>query len=347
MAGSITRRGFAAGAGALAAAPMLPAAARAEDDKLVAAARKEGSITWYIAQVDGETAQEMGQAFTKQYPGVSCNVIRTAGQVAYQRLMQDLKNNSPQCDVFSTTDMAQMPALKKRDALAHFAPPNADAIAPAFKGLGEDGYYYPTTSTLQIMIYNTQRVKPEQAPKAWTDLLDPQWKSRSAFGHPAYSGYIGVWVVAMKRLYGWDYFDKLAKNMPLIGRSGLDPLTMLNGGERDVGIGPLSKALEDAHKNDPVGVIYPSDGSVLCIGPSAVMANAPHPNAARLFMDWLLSKQFAQLCADKWVTPVREDVKEQPGAKPISQVKLLRVTTDELTKEIPVVIREWRDTFGI
>ncbi len=75
------------------------------------AARKEGTLTWYIAQVDGETAELMGRAFTAHFPGVKVSVIRTTGQVAYERLMQDLKNNAPQCDVFSTTDISHMPAL--------------------------------------------------------------------------------------------------------------------------------------------------------------------------------------------------------------------------------------------
>ena len=346
MSAFIKRRTFVAGTGALGAGTLLSHPVRADMAALHDAARKEGSITWYIAQVDGETAEVMGRAFTKQFPGVKCNVIRTTGQVAYQRLMQDLKNQSPQCDVFSTTDIAHMPALMKREALANFTPANAAHMAPAFQGLGKDGFYYPTTSTLMLLIYNTQRVKPDQAPKAWTDLLDPKWKRRSAFGHPAFSGYVGVWCVALKRLYGWDWFDKLAKNKPQVGRSGNDPITMLNGGERDVGLGPLATTLLNVDKGNPIAVQYPTDGSVLCIGPSAVLANAPHPNAARLFMEWLLSKEFAQLCADRRVTPVREDVSEKPGMKPLSQVKLLRVTTAELQRGIPVVIEDWRDTFG-
>src|ERR1700693_4875057 len=68
--------------------------------ELVEAARKEGSVTWYIAQVDTQTAEAMGRAFTARYPGITVSVIRTTGQVAYERLLQDLKNDAPQCDVF-------------------------------------------------------------------------------------------------------------------------------------------------------------------------------------------------------------------------------------------------------
>jgi len=312
----------------------------------LAAAQREGSVTWYIAQVAGETAEMMGRAFTAQYPGITVNVIRTTGQVAFERLMQDLKNNAPQCDVFSSTDIAHYPILIKRNALMHYVPDNAAAIAPAFQGLGEDGLYYPTNSTLQVIAFNTRKVKPEDAPKTWTDLLDAKWKSQVASGHPAFSGYVGIWTLAMNKTYGWDYFDKLEKNKPLIGRSGLDPYTNLNAGEVSVAEAPLFGALLNQDKGNPIGFVYPSDGSVLCIGPAAVMANAPHPNAGKLFMEWLLSPEFGKLCVATGTDPVRADVTLRPGVKPYSDLKLIRLTTAEIAKGVPNLIEKWRDTFG-
>ena len=346
MSKTITRRLATSGLTALGVTSILARPTRADTAALEEAARKEATLTWYIAQVDGETAEVMGRAFTAKYPGIKVSVIRTTGQVAYERLLQDLKNNAPQCDVFSTTDISHMPALKKRNEIAQFVPENAAAMASAFQGLGEDGYFYPTTSTLMMIIYNTLRVKPEEAPKTWTDLLDPKWKGRIAFGHPAFSGYVGCWTLAMRTLYGWQFFDKLAKNNPRIGRSGNDPITLLNAGECNAGLGPLATTLLSSAKGNPIAIQYPTDGSLLCIGPSAVMARAPHPNAGRLFMNWLLSKDFAQVCADAYVTPVRDDVTFKPGAKPLSEVKILRQTTAEIAKGVPEVIEQWRDTFS-
>ena len=346
MSMGVTRRTVATGLAALGSAALLPTPASADTAQLEEAARKEGSVTWYIAQVDSETAEKMGRAFTARYPGVKVAVIRTTGQVAFERLNQDLKNNAPQCDVFSATDIGHMPALRKRNALARYTPENAAFISPAFKGLGEEGYFYPTTSTLMLIIVNTEKVKPEDAPKNWTDLLEPRWKGRAAFGHPGFSGYVGVWTVQMRKMYGWNFFDKLAKNNPRIGRSGNDPISLLNAGECVVGLGPLSTSLMVADRGNPIGIIYPTDGSVLCVGPSAVMANAPHPNAARLFMNWLLSTEFAQICAEHRIDAARADVPPKPGAKPLSEVKLLSVGTDELIKSVPEVIEQWRETFS-
>ena len=313
--------------------------------EIEAGARKEGTLTWYIAQLDAETAEKTGRAFTAQYPGIKVSVIRTTGQVAYERLSQDLKNNAPQCDVFSATDIGHMPALRKRNALARFVPPEAVHISPAFQGLEDPGYSYPTTSTLMLIIVNTARVKPEDAPKAWSDLLDPKWKGRVAFGHPGFSGFVGVWTVQMRKMYGWQWFEKLSANKPRIGRSGNDPISLLNAGECLVGLGPLSTTLLTAEKGNPIGLVYPTDGAVLCTGPSAVMASAPHPNAARLFANWLLGPEFAQLCNEHKVDHARVGMPPIKGAKPLSEVKLLRLTTDELVKAVPEVIEQWRETF--
>ena len=93
----------------------------------------------------------------------------------------------------------------------------------------------------------------------------------------------------MKKLYGWEFFEKLAANNPRIGRSAGDPITLLNAGECLVGVGAAGGAYPAEDKGNPIGINHPTDGLVLCVGPSAIPANAPHPNAAKLFLDWLLS----------------------------------------------------------
>jgi iron(III) transport system substrate-binding protein len=344
MLGKITRR---AAIGGLATGSALPLRrARADLTPLVEAARKEGTLTWYTAQMSGEAAEDMGRIFTRRYTGISVTVIRTTGQVAYQRVLQELKNSTPQCDVFCSTDISHYPALKARNALARYAPQNAGALAQPFVGFGDPEYYIPATASLQVMVYSTKNVAPADAPKNWTDLTDPKWKNRVAVAHPAFSGYFGTWVLAMRKLYGWEFFEKLAKNNPRIGRSGNDPIAMLNAGESLIGTGPVSTSVQNIEKGNPIGFIYPTDGTLLCFGPAAVMAAAPHPNAARLFLEWLLSEDYAQACVKWHLEPVRADAPQMQGTRPLSELKLLRMTPNEIAKGIPEVIEQWRDTFG-
>jgi iron(III) transport system substrate-binding protein len=342
----IPRRQAVAGLGLLAAAPLLSRTAMADFGALEAAAREEATLTWYIAQMSGEVAEAMGRHFSDRYPGIKVISIRTTGQVAYERLTQELKNQTPQCDVFSSTDIAHYPALKARGALAHYTPVNAAALAPAFHGLGLDGYYYPAIASLQGIVYRNDTVTGTAIPRRLTDLLDPRWKGQIATGHPAFSGYFGQLVVAIRKLYGWEFFEKLAKNNPRIGRSAADPITLLNARECMVGLSAIAVALQSAEQGNPIGFVYPDDGTLLTVGPSAVLAQAPHPNAGRLFLEWMLGSEFAGLCAAQHMVPVRADAPPMLGGKSLSEIKVMTLSTDEIATGIPEVVEQWRDTFG-
>ena len=93
-------------------------------------------------------------------------------------------------------------------------------------------------------------------------------------------------------------------------------------------------------------MVHPSDGLVLCATPSAIPARAPHPYAVRLFMEWLLSRDYADACRDWSLEPVRADAEPLPGMKPISEIKTVSVTAAEIARDLPGAIEQWRDTFG-
>lgn len=316
------------------------------DPALEDAAKKDGAVTWYVSQVAGDTAQDAGNAFTRQYPGIRVNVVRITTQVAYQRVEQELKHQTPVCDVLSTTDIAQFKSLSQRGQLVKFVPPNAAGLATVFQHFDPDGAYYPTYAGEVVIAYNSAKVSRADAPKAWRDLLDPKWKGKIAVGHPAFSGYAGNWVVLMDKLYGWGYFKKLVKNDPLVTRSIIDTVQYLNSGERWVAVSPSASALESASRGNPIAVVYPSDGAVLMIAPSAVLKQAPHPAAAKLFLNFLLSRDFAEIAVKSRGEALRPDVPALPGVKPVDQIKTIRATEQESAKGIPRVVEDWRDTFG-
>jgi iron(III) transport system substrate-binding protein len=187
MSSVVTRRRTVIGFSALSAAIVLPSRARADQAVLAAAARQECTLTWYVAQQDTETAELFGRTFTALHPGVMVDVIRTTGQVAFQRLSLDIKNHTPHCDVFSATDIAHMPLLKEHSDLAQFTPDNSADMRPQFKAQSDAGWYYITNAGRWVLLRNSEKVSRDAAPKAWTDLLDPKWKGRVSVAHPAFT----------------------------------------------------------------------------------------------------------------------------------------------------------------
>ena len=330
---------------ALVAVLALAPAAHADIKALEEGAKKEGELTWYVAHYTSEGAEDLGRGFTEMY-GVKVNVVRKTAQVGFQRLLQDLKNNQPICDVFSSTDVGHFVRLAAEGRFEKYAPEAAAKILPAFRNFDPAGFYHTTSAGLVVLTYNSAKVKAEEAPKKWQDLLDIKWKGKVSIGHPGFSGYVGTWVLTMRNLYGWSYFDKLEKNKPQIGRSINDTVTALSAGERQVAAGADGWTLLNASRGNPLAVSYPTDGSVLIIAPSAIMKGTKHPNAAKLFMEYLYSVEAAKINAKHFAIPLRPEVPSLPGAKPISEIKTIRPTVSEIDKGIPEVIEQWRETFG-
>lgn len=331
-------------AGSPAQAQQMPA----WEAQLYEAAKKEKQFTVYTAHYNTEEAAALCAAFDARYPGVKCNFVRTTAQVAFQRLQQDLQANVAVASVFSSTDVSHYPALKQRGLLMQYKPKNIDKVVDSLKQYSDpEGFYTVTAAALMLITYNSSLVAEKDAPKNWPDLLDPKWKNKVSIGHPAFSGYVGTWVVLMRKLYGWEYFEKLEKNSPQIGRSVNDTVTMLNAKERQVAAGPEATTLLSRDKGNPLAVVYPTDGALLMVSPSGIPKNAPSPNAAKLFIEFMLDKEAAMVQVKSHSLAVIKGIAPAPGAKPLEQIKVVRPTEEEITKGIPEVKNQFRDTFGI
>jgi iron(III) transport system substrate-binding protein len=259
-----------------------------------------------------------------------------------------MKTGLAVASVFSSTDTSHYGHMKKDGWLQPYKPKNLGELIGGFKTYNDpDNLFVATAAGLVLITYNTSVVSDKDAPKKWTDLADPRWKGKVSIGHPGFSGYVGTWVVQMKKLYGWDYFKKLEANKPRIGRSINDTVTMLNAKESWVAAGPSATTLISKDKGNPLALVYPEDGAILMISPSGIMKNAPAPNTAKLFMEYLLGKECNEIMVKFRQDPVNKTVRLPAGMKSVAEVKTIRPTYEEIDKGIPEVKELFRDTFGI
>ena len=154
------------------------------------------------------------------------------------------------------------------------------------------------------------------------------------------------WSLAMKKLYGWDFFKALAKNNPRVGRSTQDTVTLLSGGECLVGPTWAPGAYRAVDKGNPIAIDQPTDGVVVMVFPSAIPAHAPHPNAARLFLEWMLSDDYSKMIAVDGSEPIREGVPSRVDEPTLDSQKVIALTVEEIRDGVPEVIEQWRDIFG-
>lgn len=346
---SLRRRQIGIAAATALAAPWVVRAQAVNLAALHTAATKEGELTWYTVPQTSEVAEKMGRTFTTRYPGVKVNVVRTTAQVAFQRLNQDLKAGTPNCDVFTSTDLAHYVDLKGRNLLLKYLPAAVAKQDKRVQNMDADAYFHASSCFMMGLIYNTQKVQPANAPANWNDLLDAKWKSSAVVAHPAYSGAAGAWCIEMRKLYGDGWFKKLAANNAHVGRSTIDAVTSVISGEASVSAGPMSLAARSAQRGNPVATLAPKEGPVLILAPSAILANTRRPNASRLFMEWMLgSEDTERISVEEFSVPLRAGAKPAPGVLGLGDAKpLLAPTPPQMVVQIPKVIDLWKDAFGV
>jgi iron(III) transport system substrate-binding protein len=291
---------------------------------LITAAKKEGVLVWYTS-ADLQLAELVGKAFERKYPGVTARVERAGGERIFTRVAQEYAAGIHTADSVSTGDASQFLAWKRQGLLAAYVPEDVVRHIPA-EHRDPDGFYATARSSLCVIGYNTDMVKREEAPKSFADLLDPKWKGKIVKAHPSYSGTIMTSTYQMVRELGWPYLEKLAAQQVMQVQSATDTPkkillrerpVMADGNEYNVHL------LKEAGK--PIEPVYATEGSPFIVQPSAIFSAAPHPNAARLFQNYLFSVEAQQLFVDAGgLRSVHALVKDKPGRTPLSAIKIMK-----------------------
>src|SRR5215469_12916786 len=268
-----------------------PAAAPAPTSvtpELIDAAKKEGTVVFYTS-IELQTAEKIGAAFEKAYPGIHVQVERNGAERIFQRLMQERGANIHAADVVECSDMTALYDWKKQGWLAPFLP--ADVTKWPADQRDPDGTFATERFTLSPILYNAKLVKTEDAPKSFADLLDPKWDGKIVKAHPGYSGTIMTVTFEIARDIGWDFFRKLGQQHIMQVQSAADPPKKVAQGERPVAAdGGEYVPLQMISQGAPLATVYPAEGTPSIPGGAGVMIDAPHPNAARLFDLYLFSK---------------------------------------------------------
>jgi iron(III) transport system substrate-binding protein len=321
----ILKASSALAAGALFAGPVRAAVLPTSvTPALVDAARKEGKVSYYTA-LEFNVAERLGKAFEAKYPGIAVRVERSGAERIYQRIAQEQASGINAVDVANSTDPAHYLDWKAKDWLVPYLPDDVALHFPVDQ-IDPDGMYATSCGWIEVIGYNTDLVKPEEAPKSYADLLDPKWQGRIVKAHPGYSGAIMTATFVLSRELGWSYFERLAQQKVMQVQSAADPPKKLLLGERAVmadGNDYNLLLLKDAGK--PVEAVYAAEGSPLIIVPSGVFRSAPNPNAARLFQSFFFSPEFQQLLVDSYaLRSFHGGVKDRPARPAMSALKLLK-----------------------
>jgi iron(III) transport system substrate-binding protein len=272
--------------GSLANINRLPPAER--QATLVREARKEGSVVWYAAMNREDLRQFIG-GFEAEYPFLKVEVLTSGPQSLLNRILTEYRSGKYTYDTLNVRSSA-LYTLKKANAVMRYDTPNRKALRAGF--YDKEGYMNGLWASLLVYLFNTQQVSRTQAPKSIDDLLQPKWKGKLGMDRDA-----DDWLAAVMDFYGDDKGKQIARAL------GAQSLQIRNG--RSL-ISQLVAAGEfpvqiDAHHHEavalrkagaPIDYVFPEPFiPVKAVSAFVLSSRPPHPHAAALLVDFMLSKK--------------------------------------------------------
>jgi iron(III) transport system substrate-binding protein len=274
-------------------------AAYAIDVAVIDAAKKEGEVVWYSTQIVNQLVRPIAAAFEKKYPGIKVRYTRANANEVAVKILNESRAGRPQSDVFDGT--STVVPLEREGYVLQWQPEAAKDYPDLYKD--PQGYWIASNLYINTPGYNTSLIPKGTQPKTYQDLLDPKWSGKIAWNAlPSTSGgvgFIGTVLSEMGEEKGMAYLRAFAKqkvaNVPAAARQVLDQVI---AGEYAIALQIFNHhAVISAKKGAPVDWIKmePVTGTLSVIG---IQKNAPHPNAAKLLVDFIISKEGQQVYRD-------------------------------------------------
>ncbi len=314
--------------------------------ELEAAAKAEGKIVFYTA-TDVTVAEKLAELFRTKYPEIEVQVERAGSERVFQRIGQEYGSGIKAADVIETSDAVHFAYFKREGWLEPMVPQEVADKWPA-EHRDADGAFAAYRAHLSVMAYRTDLLPEAEAPKTWTDLLDPRFKDKMVKAHPGYSGTVMTATHILSDLLGWEYFEKLATQNVMQVQSSTEPPKKLAAGERMLQVdGNEYNIFRLQDEGVAVKIVYPAEGTPLAVGNAAVLKGGPNPNAAKLFYAFLFSLEAQQLNSDfGGLRSFHPDVKEKEGRTPITEIKVLRSDPADLEPKIQTIKSNYEKYFG-
>jgi iron(III) transport system substrate-binding protein len=278
--------------------------------KLIEAAKKEASLMWYTS-TSIEDAKALFEAFNKKYPFIRTEFFRAGSARLFNRILNEARAGKVLFDLVAVRGL-ETHQLVKAGFFQPYVSPESAAYPPGFKD--PKGLWVDYFDAYNVIGYNTKLVPKAQAPKAWEDLLDPRWKGKIAMDEEMYS-----WYGAMTQRWGREKaqrFMKALAKQDIQLRSGQTLIAQLMAaGEFHMGMVLAHRIEKMKEQGAPVEWVTTLDPITVSLHPIGIAAKAPHPNSAKLFIDFILSKEGQQLVLAIDRTPARPGIDTKMEAK--------------------------------
>ena len=313
--------------------------AQTDLSSLIAGARNEKEVVWYTTTSAGDN-QAIVAGFNRKYPFVKVQVLRSTGEKLRQRVLAETQGGQFFSDVMSVSSM-EMGLLKSRNLLQVYDPPEAD-IYPA-NARDKEKAFTAIYARNFVIGYNTAMLSDKERPRDWPELLAPFWKGKFAMDEEEFE-WFGTLVDYWGREKAGKFIRALAAQQPQLRRGHSLLAQLLAAGEFHAAIVFPFEIEQLKQKGARVDWAARSDPIVTSINVMALTAKAPHSNAGKLLINYVLSEEGQTIIRNLSRVPIRPGVKPTIAKLDQSALKIHYVPAD-MFRKVADYEKEFRELF--
>jgi iron(III) transport system substrate-binding protein len=310
-----------------------------QQSTLVEGARREGKLVWYTSMAI-DTSKPLVDAFEKEYPFIKTELVRAGEEQLMIRILGETRAGKWNFDMVSNSAIS---TLADRKIIGPYLSPEREATHSEFKD--PQGYWTGIFVNNLVVAYNTKMVSAKDAPKDYGDLLAPRWKGQMLMDSTDYD-WFGTLISVWGREKTMQYMQRLARQEPAWRRGHGLTAQLVGAGETALAWAYSFRIERMKREGAPVDWVDTFDPTVVTVSGIALSARPTNTNAAKLFIDFALSKKGQEMIREMRRIPARSDVK--PVAIKMDQSKLkLKAVPKEVYLSLDDHAREFRKIFGL
>lgn len=281
-------------------------------------AKQEKALAFYAAGPAGSEDRWVNE-FEQRFPGVHVEVTGGLSPGLSKRVDEQIAQEQMQVDIARFQTIQDFARWKQQGAMLLFKPDGFDKIDPAFKD--DDGAFTPVSINTIGYAYNTELVPAGDVPKSALDFLKPIFKGKLVTGDPTADDASLMAFNTIVSKYGWNYMDSYMANQPTFVTSGHETVsTLIAKGDKTATFDSTSTTRRLVAEGKPIAPVFSQDDDTpVFLSGIGIFKDAPHPNAAKLYLTWFLATE--QQARTGTFSP-RSDVAPPAGMQPLSAYKI-------------------------
>ncbi|MHB1005107.1 MAG: ABC transporter substrate-binding protein [Chloroflexota bacterium] len=315
----------------------------------IARAEAEGGLVYYGHDGDAGIVALL-DGFKRDFPRIKTTYVRTQPGALYAKLVSERTVKAFQCDILQMSDIASALDFQRSGGYQPYVSPEAGAYKPEYLSKPAGSYFWAGV-TLAGIAFNTTQVKSADAPRSWRDLLDSKWTDAISVNLASSGSQFVNWY-ALRGVFGKDFWMNFGGQKPKAFASNGQLYDRLSKGYDAVcGLAEHAGFIAAKEKGAAIDFVAPAEGVTLLPSVQGIVTYAPHPETAKLFLDWCMSARGQAIYqSDKnlYYGSVRAGAPPLPTGKRLSDLNLLYPSDwEDLVASQQAFVAEWNAIIGM